>query len=147
MSASSHYFTSMSDHRVRLRTLINLRWIAVLGQASTLIIASFVLALRLELGLCFLAVGSLAIANGLFSPPVKKRRKPSCAISKSSVSIAAQSLSLWLAAWLSTLRIGHGFKCVEDINTAICMGFSRPFDHSSQGRAAHMLIILASPTH
>ena len=44
------------DDRIRLRTLINLRWLAVLGQTVTLVIASFFLTLRVELGLCFLAV-------------------------------------------------------------------------------------------
>ena len=51
------------DDRIRLRTLINLRWLAVLGQTVTLVIASFFLTLRVELGLCFLAVGSSVIAN------------------------------------------------------------------------------------
>jgi two-component system sensor histidine kinase RegB len=51
------------DNRIRLRTLINLRWIAVLGQTITLVIAAFFLTLRVEFGLCFLAVGSSVIAN------------------------------------------------------------------------------------
>ena len=51
------------DERIRLRTLVTLRWIAVVGQTATLVIASFVLSLRIELGLGFLAVGAAVVAN------------------------------------------------------------------------------------
>ncbi|MBM2575832.1 ActS/PrrB/RegB family redox-sensitive histidine kinase [Jannaschia sp. Os4] len=49
--------------RVRLATLVNLRWLAVLGQTATLVGASLTLSLSLELGLCFVVVGLLALAN------------------------------------------------------------------------------------
>jgi len=48
---------------VRLETLLFLRWLAVLGQTITVVIASFYLGLRLELGLCFLAIGASVISN------------------------------------------------------------------------------------
>jgi two-component system sensor histidine kinase RegB len=48
---------------VRLRTLLLLRWLAVLGQTITVVIASFYLGLRVELGLCFLAIGASVISN------------------------------------------------------------------------------------
>ncbi len=48
---------------VRLRTLLVLRWLAVLGQTVTVVIASFYLGLRVELGLCFLAIGASVISN------------------------------------------------------------------------------------
>jgi two-component system sensor histidine kinase RegB len=48
---------------VRLRTLVNLRWLAVLGQTATVVGASLLLELSLELGLCFLAIGASVIAN------------------------------------------------------------------------------------
>lgn len=61
--SSDKFLASAQDTRIRLRTLINLRWIAVMGQTLTLVIASLVLGLRLELGLCFLAVGASALLN------------------------------------------------------------------------------------
>ncbi|MCU4652477.1 ActS/PrrB/RegB family redox-sensitive histidine kinase [Roseibacterium sp. SDUM158016] len=48
---------------VRLRTLLVLRWLAILGQTATVVIASFYLGLRVELGLCFLAIGASVISN------------------------------------------------------------------------------------
>jgi len=48
---------------VRLRTLLVLRWLAVLGQTVTVVIASLYLGLRVELGLCFLAIGASVISN------------------------------------------------------------------------------------
>jgi two-component system sensor histidine kinase RegB len=48
---------------VRLRTLLLLRWLAILGQTVTVVTASFYLGLRVELGLCFLAIGASVISN------------------------------------------------------------------------------------
>ncbi|MDG4650279.1 ActS/PrrB/RegB family redox-sensitive histidine kinase [Roseibacterium sp. SDUM158017] len=48
---------------VRLRTLLVLRWLAILGQTVTVVTASFYLGLRIELGLCFLAIGASVISN------------------------------------------------------------------------------------
>jgi two-component system sensor histidine kinase RegB len=48
---------------VRLRTLLVLRWLAILGQTVTIVTASFYLGLRVELGLCFLAIGASVISN------------------------------------------------------------------------------------
>lgn len=48
---------------VRLRTLLVLRWLAILGQTVTVVIAAFYLGLRVELGLCFLAIGASVISN------------------------------------------------------------------------------------
>ena len=48
---------------VRLRTLLVLRWLAILGQTITVVTASFYLGLRVELGLCFLAIGASVISN------------------------------------------------------------------------------------
>lgn len=60
---------------VRLRTLIVLRWIAVLGQIGAIAAAHFFFHLELELGLCFLVVGVSAIANllAIFIFPETKR--------------------------------------------------------------------------
>ncbi|MBF9036797.1 ActS/PrrB/RegB family redox-sensitive histidine kinase [Rhodobacterales bacterium HKCCE2091] len=48
---------------VRLRTLLVLRWLAILGQTVAVVIASFYLGLRVELGLCFLAIGASVLSN------------------------------------------------------------------------------------
>ncbi|NOD18603.1 ActS/PrrB/RegB family redox-sensitive histidine kinase [Roseobacter sp. HKCCD7580] len=48
---------------VRLRTLLVLRWLAILGQTVTVVIVSLYLGLRVELGLCFLAIGASVISN------------------------------------------------------------------------------------
>lgn len=48
---------------IRLRTLLLLRWLAILGQTITVVVASFVLGLRVELGLSFLAIGSSVLSN------------------------------------------------------------------------------------
>jgi two-component system sensor histidine kinase RegB len=48
---------------VRLRTLLVLRWLAILGQTITVVIGSFYLGLRVELGLCFLAIGASVVSN------------------------------------------------------------------------------------
>lgn len=48
---------------VRLRTLLVLRWLAIGGQTMAVVIASFYLGLRVELGLCFLAIGASVISN------------------------------------------------------------------------------------
>ena len=47
---------------VRLRTLILLRWMAVLGQLSALTAAHWFYQIDLPLGLCYMAVGASALA-------------------------------------------------------------------------------------
>jgi two-component system sensor histidine kinase RegB len=48
---------------VRLRTLLVLRWLAILGQTVTVVFAALQLGLRVELGLCFLAIGASVVSN------------------------------------------------------------------------------------
>jgi two-component system sensor histidine kinase RegB len=48
---------------VRLRTLLVLRWLAILGQTLAVVFAAFYLGLRMELGLCFLAIGASVVSN------------------------------------------------------------------------------------
>ncbi len=48
---------------VRLRTLLLLRWMAIFGQTIAVVVASFYLGLRVELGLCFMAIGASVISN------------------------------------------------------------------------------------
>lgn len=48
---------------IRLRTLVLLRWWAIFGQVTALIVADRVYRLDLEMGLCFLVVGVSVISN------------------------------------------------------------------------------------
>jgi len=60
---------------VRLRTLIVLRWIAIVGQLATLTVAQRLFDLSLDLGLCYLVIGAAIIANlvAIFVYPENKR--------------------------------------------------------------------------
>lgn len=48
---------------VRLRTLVILRWLAIIGQCGAIFVASQVLALDIPLGFCMLAIGASIISN------------------------------------------------------------------------------------
>ena len=60
---------------VRLRTLVTLRWFAIAGQLIAITVAQKLYGLRLELGLCYLAIGASVIANlvAMFVFPENKR--------------------------------------------------------------------------
>ena len=60
---------------IRLRTLIVLRWVAIVGQLIALTVAQRFLGLQLELGLCYLVVGVSVIGNliAIFIFPENKR--------------------------------------------------------------------------
>ena len=48
---------------IRLRTLIFLRWVAIIGQLTAITVADRLYGLTLEMGLCYLAVGVSIIGN------------------------------------------------------------------------------------
>jgi two-component system, sensor histidine kinase RegB len=60
---------------VRLRTLILLRWMAIVGQLAAITVADRYYEMQLPLGLCYLAVGASVIANlvSVFVFPENKR--------------------------------------------------------------------------
>lgn len=64
-----------SGNWIRLRTLLLLRWWAIGGQISALIIAQRLYNLNLEIGLCYLVVGVSVISNLIasFVYPTNKR--------------------------------------------------------------------------
>lgn len=64
-----------SSNRVRLRTLIVLRWIAISGQLAAITVAVRTFNLDLNVGLCFLAIGVSIVANliAVFIYPENKR--------------------------------------------------------------------------
>ena len=60
---------------IRLRTMILLRWFAIAGQLTAIVVAQHLYGLQLEMGLCYLAVGASVIANlvAIFVFPENKR--------------------------------------------------------------------------
>lgn len=60
---------------LRLRTIIMVRWFAIAGQVTALVVAQRLFHLTLELGLCYIAVGISVIGNliALFVFPESKR--------------------------------------------------------------------------
>lgn len=60
---------------IRLRTMILLRWFAILGQLAAITVAQRLYDLQLDLGLCYLAVGVSVIGNlvSIFVFPENKR--------------------------------------------------------------------------
>ena len=60
---------------IRLRTLILLRWWAIIGQITALVVAQRLYNLNLEIGLCYMAVGVAVISNLMasFIYPENKR--------------------------------------------------------------------------
>ncbi|MCX7558226.1 ActS/PrrB/RegB family redox-sensitive histidine kinase [Sulfitobacter sp. F26204] len=60
---------------IRLRTMIVLRWVAIIGQLIAISVAQMIYGLQLELGLCYLAIGASVIANlvATFIFPENKR--------------------------------------------------------------------------
>lgn len=68
------YRSTRSDW-VRLRTLILLRWMAIAGQLAAITVADRYYGMQLPLGFCYLAVGTLIVANliSIFVFPQNKR--------------------------------------------------------------------------
>ncbi|MDK3017831.1 sensor histidine kinase RegB [Pseudodonghicola flavimaris] len=52
---------------VRLRTLILVRWVAIIGQIAAITAAQHMYHLQLELGLCYLAIGVAVVGNLIFT--------------------------------------------------------------------------------
>ncbi len=63
------------SHWIRLRTMILLRWFAIVGQLAAITVAQRMYNLQLELGLCYLAVGVSVVGNlvAIFVFPQNKR--------------------------------------------------------------------------
>ena len=69
------YGQDQNGNRIRLRTLTNLRWMAVAGQSAALVVAPAYFDIMLPLGICAMAVGLSAMANVVFmvATPDNKR--------------------------------------------------------------------------
>ena len=88
---------------LRLRTLILLRWLAIVGQLAALTFAQRYYGLQLPLGLCYLAVGSAVIANlvAVFVFPENKRLTESEAILTLVFDLSQLSFLLYLTGGLT----------------------------------------------
>ena len=67
------------ENWVRLRTIILLRWWAIIGQVTALSVAQRLYDLDLQMGLCYLAVGAAVVSNLIASfvfPESKRLREP-----------------------------------------------------------------------
>lgn len=105
MQSSVHdsgFLTERSD-RLRLRTLILLRWMAIAGQIAAISVADMHYGMQLPLGLCYLAVGSAVIANlvAIFVFPENKRLSEVEAMLTLLFDLAQLSFLLYLTGGLS----------------------------------------------
>lgn len=98
----SGFLTERSD-RLRLRTLILLRWMAIAGQIAAISVADRYYGMLLPLGLCYLAVGSAIIANlvSVFVFPENKRLSEAEAMLTLLFDLAQLSFLLYLTGGLS----------------------------------------------
>lgn len=71
----SLFSNGQGRNRLRLHTLIVLRWMAIAGQLAAITVGYFYLDLRLPLGLCYLVVGLSVIANLVSSFVFPKNRR------------------------------------------------------------------------
>lgn len=61
--AAETFMTDQRSNWVRLRTLVILRWVAVIGQIAAVVVALYVFHLRLETGLIAMTIGAAVLAN------------------------------------------------------------------------------------
>ena len=88
---------------VRLHTLILLRWMAIGGQVTAILVADRILGMQLPLGLCYLAVGASVIANllSIFLYPESKRLSESEAMLVLLFDLTQLSFLLYLTGGLT----------------------------------------------
>lgn len=74
-SNRSVFYGQERSNWIRLRTLILLRWFAIMGQLTAITVAQRMYNLQLEIGLCYLAIGVSVIGNliAIFVFPENKR--------------------------------------------------------------------------
>ncbi|WP_138466853.1 sensor histidine kinase RegB [Poseidonocella sp. HB161398] len=89
-------------HWIRLRTLVVLRWITVVGQLAAITIVDRYFHVELELGLCYLAVGAAIIANllAILVFPENKRLSESEVVTMLLFDISQLSFLLYLTGGL-----------------------------------------------
>ncbi len=72
---SPSLFGAQRHNWVRLRTMVLLRWVAIVGQIAAITVAQLMYNLQLEIGLCYLAIGLSITGNliAIFVFPENKR--------------------------------------------------------------------------
>lgn len=88
---------------VRLRTLVVTRWVAIAGQLFAIGVGQFAFGLRLDLGLCLLAIGASVIANlvMIFIYPQSRRLTEDEVVAMLLFDIAQLSVLLFLTGGLN----------------------------------------------
>lgn len=88
---------------VRLRTLILLRWMAIVGQLTAITVADRYYHIQLPIGLCYLAVGASIVANlvSIFVFPGNKRLSESEAMLTLLFDLSQLTFLLYLTGGLS----------------------------------------------
>lgn len=88
---------------VRLRTLITLRWIAIVGQSVALIVAWYAFGVKLNIGLCSFAIGASILSNliAIFIYPQNKRLSESEAMLTQLFDISQIAFLLYLTGGLN----------------------------------------------
>ncbi|MBK5928888.1 sensor histidine kinase RegB [Rhodobaculum claviforme] len=88
---------------VRLRTLVFLRWVAIIGQVSAITVADRYFGLSLDLGLCYLVVGAAVLANlsAIWLAPGNKRLTEAEALLTLLFDLAQLALLLYLTGGLT----------------------------------------------
>jgi two-component system sensor histidine kinase RegB len=95
--------TGSRSHWIRLRTLIVLRWIAILGQLLAITVAQAVFGLNLPLALCYLAVSASVVSNliAIYAFPENKRLTEAEVVSMLMFDIAQLCFLLYLTGGLN----------------------------------------------
>lgn len=130
-----------SSRRLRLQTLVRLRWLAVAGQGATVVVVAFWLQFPLPLGTCAALIGALAAVNFLLSigfPPTY-RLEPLAAF-------AVLGLDLLQLAALLFITGGLANPFAPLICVPVIISFaSQPLRHALALFALAMLLIAALP--
>ena len=96
-------YTDPQGEWVRLRTLVLLRWLAVLGQTLAIAYCAYVLRLQIDVGLCALAIGAAIISNliATFVHPENKRLREDEVMLTMLFDLAQLSFLLYLTGGLN----------------------------------------------
>ncbi len=91
------------SHWIRLRTLIVLRWIAIIGQLAAITVATEIFGLRLPLALCYFAVAASVASNliAIFVFPENKRLTEGEVVSMLLFDLAQLGFLLYLTGGLN----------------------------------------------
>ncbi len=143
-----HRLTRRSDNWIRLRTLVLLRWGAIIGQVAALIIAQRLYNLTLEIGLCYLTVGVSVISNlvAAFIFPENKRLSEKETLTIVTFDLIQLALMLYLTGGLhnpfSILIVGP-----VTVSAAALSSRSTIFLGSTAILIASILIVFHLPLH